>query len=101
MNLLGYVELPPHVKPGGFGDPSVPGSFTVCIVDVAERRVIADIPVPGRTRWTVYSRQEDCFYVNIADPPQVVVIDAWDPTRVSRAFSVPAAGPHGLDLDEE
>jgi DNA-binding beta-propeller fold protein YncE len=82
------------------GDPSVSGSFTVSIVDVAAKTMIADLAVPGRTRWTVYSPREDAFYVNIADPPQIVVMAA-EPTQVARSFPVPAAGPHGLDLDEE
>ncbi len=81
------------------GDPSVPGSFTVSLVDVEKRRMIAEIPVPGRTRWAVFDAESGAFFVNIADPSQIVVIDPRDPERAARAFSVPAAGPHGLDLD--
>jgi DNA-binding beta-propeller fold protein YncE len=35
----------------------------------------------------------------VADPPQIAVIDGKDPARVAHTFPVPAAGPHGLDLD--
>src|SRR5262249_35358547 len=37
--------------------------------------------------------------VNIASPPRIVVIDARDPTKISTEYEIPAAGPHGLDLD--
>jgi DNA-binding beta-propeller fold protein YncE len=39
------------------------------------------------------------FFVNIAFPARIVVIDARDPTRISKEYEVPAAGPHGLELD--
>lgn len=82
------------------GDPSRPGSFTVSVVDVTARRMIADVPVAGRTRWTVFDPATGWFYVNIADPPQIAIVDAARPERVAATFAVPAAGPHGLDLDE-
>jgi DNA-binding beta-propeller fold protein YncE len=81
------------------GDPSRPGSCTVSVVDVNARALIADVPVSGRTRWTVFDPDAGRFYVNIADPPQIVVIDSAEPARVARTFPVSAAGPHGLDLD--
>lgn len=80
------------------GDPSL-GSFTVSVVDVSARAMIADIPVPGRTRWTVFDPDTDCFYVNIAHPPQIVIVDSANPGRVARTLPVSAIGPHGLDLD--
>jgi hypothetical protein len=61
--------------------------------------MIADIRVAGRTRWAVFDATTGCFFVNIADPPQIAVIEADAPARVARIFSVPALGPHGLDLD--
>lgn len=79
------------------GDPKVPGSHTLTVVDVEARRVRASIPVPGRTRWTIFGGR--WFFVNIADPPQIVVVDPARPTEVARSIPVPAAGPHGLDLD--
>ena len=81
------------------GDPDIPGTFTVALVDVAERRVRNSIPVPGRTRWTLFDPAAKVFYVNIANPPQIVVIDPQTPARVARVFNIPAEGPHGLDLD--
>jgi DNA-binding beta-propeller fold protein YncE len=81
------------------GDPARPGSFSVSLVDVTSRAMVADVPVPGRTRWTVFDAGNGWFYVNIADPPQIVVIDAANPNLVARTFLVPADGPHGLDLD--
>jgi len=81
------------------GDPAIPDSFTVALVDVAGRRVQASIPVPGRTRWTVFDPIAKVFYVNIANPSQIVVIDPQVFDRVARAYEIPAEGPHGLDLD--
>lgn len=81
------------------GDPKVAGSRTVTLVDVARRARITDIPVPGRTRWTVFDPTQGVFFVNIADPAQVVVIDPRRPGAILRQVAIPAGGPHGLDLD--
>lgn len=81
------------------GDPSIPGSFTVSVVDVGARAMIADVPVSGRTRWTVFDEGSGCFYLNIAHPAQIAVVESANPGRVARTFSVAAFGPHGLDLD--
>lgn len=80
------------------GDPAIAGSHTISVVDARARRRIADLPVAGRTRWTIYDPVADAFHVNIADPPQIVVIDAETP-MVRRVVTIPSAGPHGLDLD--
>jgi DNA-binding beta-propeller fold protein YncE len=81
------------------GDPSIPDSHTVSIVDLARRERIAEVKVPGRTRWAIYDERREVFFVNIASPARIVVIDARDPTKISREYDIPAAGPHGLDLD--
>ena len=81
------------------GDPSMPDSYTVSIVDLRRREQIAEVKVAGRTRWTIYDEARERFFVNIASPARVVVIDARDPTKISREYNVPAEGPHGLDLD--
>jgi DNA-binding beta-propeller fold protein YncE len=81
------------------GDPSIPGSFTVSLVDVRARSMVANVPVPGRTRWAVFDAEAGCFYVNIAQPAQIVLVESAGPDRVARAFPVAAVGPHGLDLD--
>ena len=81
------------------GDPARPGSCTVSLVDARARVLVADVRVPGRTRWAIFDVASGRFYVNIADPAQIVVVDGADPTRLAGSFPVPAAGPHGLDLD--
>ncbi len=83
------------------GDPAIPGSCTVSIVNVAERVMIADLPVPGRTRWAIHDPLSDAFYVNIMAPACIVVVGGDRPTQVARLLDVPAAGPHGLELDAE
>ncbi len=81
------------------GDPSRPSSFTVSAVDVKSRTMIADIPVAGRTRWTVFDAAAGRFYVNIANPAQIAIVESAKPDRVARTFPVSAVGPHGLDLE--
>jgi DNA-binding beta-propeller fold protein YncE len=109
------TKIPVGVRPNGLsfdpqrgllvaanvGNPDLPGSFTLSMVDVQRREMIASIPVPGRTRWTVYDPGADAFYVNIADPAQIIVVDAAHPDRIMRTLTVHAAGPHGLDMDSE
>jgi DNA-binding beta-propeller fold protein YncE len=107
------VKVPVGIRPNGLafdptrgillaanvGDPAIPGSFTLSLVDVAARIPVAAIPVPGRTRWAVYDSQADVFYVNISDPAQIVVVDGKQLDQVARTITIPAVGPHGLDLD--
>ncbi len=81
------------------GDPAIPNSFTVSIVNMNQRMMTASIPVPGRTRWTVFDADADLFYVNLSDPAQIVVVDPKKPTQIERTYPIPVAGPHGLDLD--
>jgi DNA-binding beta-propeller fold protein YncE len=81
------------------GDPSIADSYSVSVVDLARRDRIAEVGVPGRTRWAVYDPARETFFVNIASPARIIAIDARDPTRISKEYEVPAAGPHGLDLD--
>jgi len=81
------------------GDPGRPGSFSVSLVDVQAHTLLADVRMPGRTRWAIFDRERGRFYVNIADPAEIVIVDSRDPTGVARSFPVPAVGPHGLDFD--
>lgn len=81
------------------GDPSIPHSYSVSVVDIARQERIGEIEVPGRTRWAVYDAARQLFFVNIMSPARIISIDARDPTRISQQYEVPAAGPHGLDLD--
>ena len=98
-NGLSFDPKRGHLLAANVGNPEIPNSFTVSIVDVERREMIHSIPVPGRTRWTIFDSNSDCFYVNIANPFEIVVIESATPTRVARSMAIPATGPHGLDLD--
>jgi DNA-binding beta-propeller fold protein YncE len=98
-NGLGYDPRRRRLLAAHVGDPSIPGSCTVSVVDVASRKVVADVPVAGRTRWVIYDPLADAFHVNIMDPPQIVVVESADPVRVRRVVPIAHVGPHGLDLD--
>ena len=82
------------------GDPNVPDSASVTMVDVAARTALATVSMPGRTRWAVFDSSQQMFFVNIADPFQIIVIDPQRPDQVAKHFEISARGPHGLDLDE-
>ena len=81
------------------GDPAQPETHTLSVVDVTRRQMIASIPVPGRTRWTIFDATTSRFFVNIAQPAQIVMVASADPTCIARSFAIPAEGPHGLDFD--
>jgi len=98
-NGLAYDPRRARLLAAHVGDPAIAGSFTVSIVDVRARKRLADLPVAGRTRWTVYDPVADAFHVNIADPPQIIVVESGDPFGIRRIVAIPHAGPHGLDLD--
>jgi DNA-binding beta-propeller fold protein YncE len=113
-NEAGLVKIPVGIRPNGLaydferrlllaahvGDPAVADSCTVFLIDVDSQTVAARVIVPGRTRWAIFDRASQAFYVNIADPPMIVVIEA-DAPRIARTVPVPAVGPHGLDLDTD
>ena len=98
-NGLAFASARGILIAANVGDPSIPNSHTVSIIDLTRRERIAEVKVPGRTRWTIYDDSRELFFINIASPARIVVIDARDPTRISREYDIPAAGPHGLDLD--
>src|SRR5438876_193010 len=87
LKHVGDIDLPAHTGSGGFDHAAVHA-----------RPLLADLPVPGRTRWTVYDPAAEVFHVNVMDPAVIAVVEAGTPA-VSRMVSVPAVGPHGLDLD--
>jgi DNA-binding beta-propeller fold protein YncE len=97
-NGLAYDPTHRRLLAANVGDPAVPGSHTVSIVDVASRSLAAAVPVPGRTRWTVYDAAAGVFHVNVMDPAVIVVVDGARAT-VTRVAEIPDVGPHGLDLD--
>ena len=92
-NGLAYDPARARLLAAHVGDPAIPGSCTVSLVDVRARRRVADIPVAGRTRWTVYDPIADVFHVNIADPPQIVVVGADDPVAHPPCGEDPARRP--------
>lgn len=98
-NGLAYDHSRKLLLAANVGDPAIAGSHTVTMIDAGQRTVRAEIPVPGRTRWTVFDADAGVFYVNIADPSQIVVVDARQPDRIARTLPIPAGGAHGLDFD--
>ena len=100
-NGLAYDSRNRLLLAANVGDPIVAGSLTLSMVDVEERRMIASVPVQGRTRWTVFDAQAETFYVNTAEPAQIVVVNSNEPSRIARTFTIPFAGPHGLDIDTD
>src|SRR5882762_2855074 len=56
------------------GDASIPDSHTVSVVDIASRERIAEVKVPGRTRWTIYDTARETFFVNISSPALIIAI---------------------------
>ncbi len=83
------------------GDPDIGNSSTVSMVDAGQKAVIETVVLPGRPRWAVYDEPTAAFYVNIADPPLIVEIDAKTPSKMRERYKMPAKGPHGLDLDPQ
>jgi len=81
------------------GDAGAQQPPSVTLVDVRSRRHLSTTPMPGRTRWAIFDPEQRVFFVNIADPSQIVVIDPDTPAAVARTLEVPARGPHGLELD--
>jgi DNA-binding beta-propeller fold protein YncE len=73
--------------------------YGICVVDLNRGEVRTTIDAPGRTRWAIYDPTVDVFFVNIADPPSIVMVDAEQADVIARQIPIPAAGPHGLDVD--
>lgn len=106
-------KIPVGVRPNGLafdpsrgiliaanvGDASIPNSYSVSVVDIARRERIAEIGVPGRTRWAIYDAEHETFFVNISTPALIIGIDARNPGKISKQYEIPAEGPHGLELD--
>ena len=98
-NGLAYDARRRLVLAANVGDPAVPQSYTLSMVDLDAQKMRASIEVPGRTRWTVFDPEAEAFYVNIMHPSQIVVVDARAPDRSARTIPIPADGAHGLDFD--
>ena len=97
-NGLAYDPGRQRLLSAHVGDEAVAGSHTVSIVDVAARKRIADIPVPGRTRWTVFDPPAGVFHVKVREPSCIVVVDSVH-AKIQRVVDMPHAGAHGLDID--
>jgi DNA-binding beta-propeller fold protein YncE len=98
-NGLAYDAGRRLVLVANVGDPAVPNSYTLSMVDLDSGAMRASIEVPGRTRWAVFDADAELFYVNIMQPSQIVVVEARTPDRIARTLPVPAGGAHGLDFD--
>ena len=81
--------------------PDDPVPVTASIVDANSKILTADILMPGRTRWAVFDKKAERFYINIAKPSQIVAVVSLDPDGVVASYDIPATGPHGLDIDTE
>jgi DNA-binding beta-propeller fold protein YncE len=113
LNEQKMATIPVGIRPNGLsfdpkrgyllaanvGDPNIPCSFTVSIVDIHSKKMIHDVQVPGRTRWSIFDPKTREFFVNITDPAQIVTIAADQPDHILRTIEIPAGGPHGLDMD--
>jgi DNA-binding beta-propeller fold protein YncE len=98
-NGLAYDPDRRHLFVFNIGDP--PGvNCTSSVVAVDEMRVITTVPLPGRPRWAVYDAATEHIYANIQEPAQIIGISATD-LRITRAFHIPVAGPHGLVIAGE
>jgi DNA-binding beta-propeller fold protein YncE len=98
-NGLAYDAKRRVVLAANVGDPAMAHSFTLSMVDLDAQAMRCSIEVPGRTRWTVFDEESRLFYVNIMNPAVIAVVDADKPDRLAYMWSIPAAGPHGLDFD--
>ena len=65
-NGLAYDHRRGLVLAANVGDPAVPHSYTLSMVDLEARAMRWSIEVPGRTRWTVFDAEAEAFYVNIS-----------------------------------
>jgi DNA-binding beta-propeller fold protein YncE len=98
-NGLAYDPVRRRLFVFNIGEP--PGvNCTLSVLSIDEMRVIATIPLPGRTRWAVYDPTTEHVYANIQQPPEIVVVDATE-LQITRAFEIPISGPHGMAIAGE
>ncbi len=92
-NGLAYDHVHRQILVANVGDPAIPGSHTLAVVAIDEGAVRAEIPVAGRTRWAIFDPEAQAFYVNIADPAEIVVVDARQPGGTDHARCAVREGP--------
>jgi DNA-binding beta-propeller fold protein YncE len=97
-NGLAYDRRRRRLYSFNLGDP-VGENCTSSVVDLESMQPVAEIVLPGRPRWALYDSELDVVFANIREPAEIVVIDCAD-VAIARAIPVPAAGPHGLLLDQ-
>ncbi|MHB8566995.1 MAG: YncE family protein [Nitrososphaerales archaeon] len=73
---------------------------TVRLTDPLKGQALSSFKLAGRPRWCCYDKKYDVFFVNIKEPPQVVVLSAEE-LMESTVIPISKAGPHGMDIDEE
>ncbi len=100
-NGLAFDPSLDHLLAANVSRQDDPSPITLSIVDTKEKILVADIIVPGRTRWTVFDEKSRRFYVNISKPSQIVAVDSKDADGIAASYDIPATGPHGLDIDLE
>ena len=93
-NGLAFDEERGILLAAGVGEP-----YCLTVLNAEKMELRATVPVPGRTRWTIYDRKSDCFYVNVGDPALILVLRGSEPGEIERTIQIPAKGPHGLDID--
>jgi DNA-binding beta-propeller fold protein YncE len=75
------------------------GAYSACLFDTVNRKLLSEIPLPGRTRWAVNDPKSGFFFINIGDPALIAVVNPTHLSKVDRLIEVPGKGPHGLDID--
>lgn len=86
-NGLAYDAARKLLLVANVGDVATPGSQTASLIDVRTKTLRGYVPVLGRTRWALFEPETDAFYVNIADPPEIAVIEAQHPDHVHQTFN--------------
>jgi hypothetical protein len=83
-NGLAYDPVHRQILVANVGDPAMPGSHTLTVVAIDEAAARAEIAVAGRTRWAVFDPKAQVFYVNIADPAEIVVSGGGSHTDLNK-----------------
>ena len=77
------------------GDPSIPDSYSVSVVDLGRRERIAEVKVPGRTPWAIYDAAREMFFVNIASPARIWLLRLMTRPKYRPSTRFRPQGPTG------